>query len=122
MGRYDALDRSTKTMPTERYTPLAHLRAYRTRPDRDTSIAAAVRDEAARVEQQRRASAKSDNAWDQLAPDHLRPRARFTSLLRGTLTLKARDAAARFEIDRWLRAGGETALLRRAGARRVKVV
>jgi len=38
------------------------------------------------------------------------------------MTVKVRDAAARFEVDRWLRSGGESALAQRAGIRKVKVV
>jgi len=65
-----------------------------------------------------------NEAWDAVAPAELRARAGPKALSRGVLTIEADDHAARYLIDRWLRGGGETLLLARAGAsvRRVRVV
>ena len=40
---------------------------------------------------------------------------------RGVLQVRCQDASTRYELDRWLRAGGEHALVRAAGARVIKV-
>ncbi|TVQ81467.1 MAG: DUF721 domain-containing protein [Phycisphaeraceae bacterium] len=62
--------------------------------------------------------------WDSLCPDHLRDRTAIRSLTRGTLTVAAADSATRFELDRWLRASGERALIRAASTtiKRIKIV
>ena len=100
---------------------LKQLRNWRVWQDRDTTIAASLREATARIDEQRRASAGAGESWEALVPPRLRQRCTIL-LHRGSLTVRARDAAARFEIDRWLRAGGEAALTRRAGIRKVKIV
>ena len=43
------------------------------------------------------------------------------SLRRGVLTVRASDSASAFTFDRWLRSGGEAALQRIGGVRKVKI-
>jgi hypothetical protein len=106
----------------ERSADLSKLRAWRVRREYDTSIGASVRDAAARVEQQRRAGRGAGESWEQLVPARVRERCHVVLVQRGVLTVKVSDAAARFEVDRWLRAGGELELVKRAGIRKVRVV
>jgi hypothetical protein len=106
----------------ERHAQLKHLRQWRTRPDRDISIAGTLRDAAANAESLRRKSKGAGESWDNLVPPRIRQRCQVLLVRAGVMTVKVRDAAARFEIDRWLRGGGEQELLRRAGIKRVKVV
>jgi hypothetical protein len=65
------------------------------------------------------ATSKTDDAigvaWIELAPANLRQRARVVSLARGVLNLRVEDASARFEVDRWLRTGGQARLARACG-------
>jgi hypothetical protein len=103
-------------------TDLTKLRNWRVRPDRDASIVGAVRDAAAAVDRQHRASRGGGEAWDSIVPPRIRQRCGDVQIHRGVLTVKVRDAATRFEIDRWLRSGGEAELSRRAGIRRIKIV
>lgn len=65
-----------------------------------------------------------ERAWAEAAPEALRERVRRVSLARGVLRIEAADAAARWQIARWVRSGGEAALKRAAkvGVRRVRVV
>ncbi|MBI1189440.1 MAG: DUF721 domain-containing protein [Tepidisphaera sp.] len=71
------------------------------------------------------ASAGLDDAWARLAPPELQGAAVVGGLSAGgILTIRASGAAARYEIEVWLRSGGEAAL---RGActrtlRRVKVI
>lgn len=63
-------------------------------------------------------------AWDEVAPPQLAARSGVEKLTPGgILTIRCDDAAARFEIDRWLRAGGDAELRKqsRAGIRRIKL-
>jgi hypothetical protein len=106
----------------DRPAQLKHLRQWRTRPDRDISITAALRDTAAKAEDLRRKSKGAGESWESLVPARVRGRCHVVLVRAGVMTVKARDAAARFEIDRWLRGGGEQELLKRAGIKRVKVV
>jgi hypothetical protein len=64
------------------------------------------------------------DAWDAVVPRTLAARCRLQTFSRGVLTVRAADASARFELDRFLRAGGEAALARRGSAalKRLKIV
>lgn len=71
------------------------------------------------------ASAGLDEAWSRLAPAELREAAMVGGLSPGgVLTIRAQGAAARFEIEVWLRSGGLDALRQACtrSLRRVKVV
>lgn len=46
-------------------------------------------------------------AFLERCPRELADRVAAISLRGGTLTIAPRDAASRYELDRWLRAGGE---------------
>lgn len=63
-------------------------------------------------------------AWQELVPSPLADRTALVGVSRGVLTVRAGDASARFELDRWLRSGGELAVIRRCvtGLTRVRVV
>jgi hypothetical protein len=108
--------------PRERPTDLKQLRRWRIRREYDISIGASVRDAAARVDEQRKAGRGAGESWEQLVPERVRGRCHVVLVHRGVMTVKVRDAAARFEIDRWLRSGGELELVKRAGIKKVKIV
>ena len=64
------------------------------------------------------------DAWVAVVPAALAARCEPVSLSRGVLTVRVADASARFELDRFLRAGGLSRLAARAGAavKRAKLV
>mgnify|MGYP000078052332 CR=1 FL=1 len=107
-------------MPIPRRTPkeeLDQLRRFRNRPRPDVSITREV--EALRKEVARRANAAGgmDTAWAELAPPGVRAVCAVVRLSPGgLLTVRAPDAAARFEADQWLRTGGLAALRGRCAA------
>ena len=100
--------------------PLTKLRSWRVRPDKNCTIgrdvAAQVRDATA---QHKRATG-AELAWETCAPEALRRGCTAASTGSGVLQLKARSAASRFQLDRWLKSGGEAAL-RSGGVRGVKL-
>jgi len=64
------------------------------------------------------------DAWLAHCPDDLQEKTAIVGVSRGVLTVRASGAAARYELDRWLRAGGERAVIAASQApiRRVRVV
>lgn len=101
-----------------------NLRRSRTRPDRrvdSSELFTAVGAEAGRTA---RRLGDTGGAWGELCPEAWRDRTSVEGVSRGVLTVRVTDSAARFELDRWLRAGGEDALIRacRTGIRKVKLV
>lgn len=103
---------------------LKRLRTLRAPRERDLTIAAAVKDAERDARKKARATGGIGAAWESAAPAALVSRALPVSLTRGVLTIRAADAAARFELDRWLRSGGEITLARAAGVaiKRTKIV
>jgi hypothetical protein len=59
-----------------------------------------------------------------VVPETLRGRTALVGVSRGVLTVKVEDAGTKFELDRFLRSGGEAALVGRVpvGLRRVRLV
>src|SRR5207237_491818 len=105
-----------RPMPSrERQAALSHLRAWRVHPGRDVTIGASIKDAAARVDQLRKAASGAGASWEALVPARIRERCHVVLVLRGLMTVRVRDAAGRFEVDRWLRSGGEAELAKRAG-------
>ncbi len=109
--------------PTAHAAQLEALRRRRAAPPRDPRLApgfAAAAKELARTQKRLAGAAR---AWEAVCPPALINRTAIENLTRGVLTIRARDAATRFELDRALRAGGEDALIRLAPTtiRRVKL-
>lgn len=85
---------------------IEQLRRFRNRPARDCSMIAEiarVRDEAMRAQ---RAVEAIGVAWDGAVPLNIRRSVTPVSHVRGVLTVRASDSAARYLFDQWLRAGG----------------
>ena len=63
-------------------------------------------------------------AWTANCPHKLLPRTSVIAMNRGVLTIGADDSSTRFELDRWLRAGGEEQIIKgtRTTLRKIKVV
>jgi hypothetical protein len=92
------------------------LRTWRGVPTRDLSLAGAFG--AARQELKRRSRTLGAvaTAWTATLPANLVERTALVGFSRGVLTVRCDDNAARFELDRFLRSGGELELIRRAPA------
>jgi len=103
---------------------LLRVRGWRNRADPPWSIRAAVEEAHAAMERAARSGTALERGWREVLPESLRGRAWAVSLSRGVLTVRASDASAKWEVDRWLRAGGERELGRAARVviRRVKLV
>ncbi len=63
-------------------------------------------------------------AWAEVCPPDLVKRTMVEGVSRGVLHIRADDAGTRFEIDRWLRSGGERELVKKCPTtvRKVRVV
>lgn len=100
---------------------LERLRRFRA-PARSTpTLAGELGAQMHDIARRRRALGAVGELWDTLLPADLRDRVHPRSLRRAVLTVRAADSAAAFELDRWLRSGGNDALRAAAGVRRVKV-
>ncbi len=75
------------------------------------------------LEKRVRATGQLAEAWYELAPPELVDHARPTGVVRGTLRLEVDGPAFRYTLERWLKRGGQQALLQRCSAsvRRVRV-
>lgn len=103
---------------------IERLRSLRVKPERDLTLTRAFLGEQVVLRRLRRSNAGLAEAWTSVAPDGLRERAMLRGVSAGVATIAVTDAAARYQVDRWLRSGGEKALLRACPApvRKVKVV
>lgn len=103
---------------------LRRLRELRVPREREAGLGAQVEQIRTELTRRQRGGGKAAAAWEVVVPDALREVSDVVGLSRGVLTIRARHAAARFEVDRFLRSGGEAALSRAAGVaiRRVKIV
>lgn len=109
--------------------PLPLARAERFRPSRavptrDWSIGAQIDRERAAALSVARSAERVWGAWASVVPAELREMAEAVTFARGVLTIRVRDSATRFALDRFLRAGGQRALAARASAaiKRVRLV
>lgn len=103
---------------------LDRLRALRVWPDRATPVAAPLKRLESDLSRLARQQGGALHAWASTCPPQWLGRTAVLRLSRGVLTIAADDAATRFELDRWLRAGGEREVVRACPTtiRKVKVV
>lgn len=92
---------------------LENLRTWRLGAPKDLSLTADLTSLVQGVKRQTTRFAGLGEAWQALCPAHLSAGTTILSLSRGVLSVRAPDAAARFALDRWLRDGGETELIKR---------
>jgi hypothetical protein len=109
------------TAPPAALAGLARIRANRVRPPRDLSLRRDMDFALADITRLRRNVSSIAAAWQATIPAALLPRTRLTSLSRAQLTVAVPDAATRFELDRFLRAGGFAALAQACPANLTKV-
>lgn len=90
---------------------LDRIRAQRVRPARDLALRSVVERSAAALRRAERGAGRVAGAWERVCPpEHLQKTAveRFAS---GVLTIVVADAATRYALDRFLRSGGERAVI-----------
>lgn len=90
---------------------LKALRGWRVSPGPEWSIAPLLRQLVQRLTRGADALTRANQAWNAVVPEPLRTRCRPERLVGGMLTVRVPDAATRFELDRFLRAGGTAALI-----------
>jgi hypothetical protein len=103
---------------------LHRLRQYRNLPERDLTLSAPLGELCRTLERQARSAGGMGEAWAATVPAHLAAGCQVVSFSRGVLTVRAADSAVRFQVDRFLRGGGEAALAQAAGTalKRVRVL
>jgi len=103
---------------------IERARARVVRPPRVRPVAGQFAAVGAGLKRDRARLAAVARAWLECCPGTLAERSAIRSFARGVLTVAADDASTRFELDRWLRSGGEDAVIRasRAPVHRVKIV
>lgn len=74
----------------------------------------AIKAEVSAIRRQKRAVGGIGRAWAAVLPDVLAEHVESIKVSRGTLTVRSTNAAGRYELDRWLRSGGRTALIEAA--------
>jgi hypothetical protein len=94
------------------------------RPERDLTLTRALTGEQVVLRRLRRANAGLADAWERVAPPDLLGRTALRGVSSGTATIAVPDAGARYELDRWLRSGGESLLIKSCTApvRKVKII
>ena len=105
-------------------TSIDRVRQARVRPARDLTLGADI-DRAMRdLKKQRRALGGSAAAWNAVIPPELVNKTSLETLSSGVLTVSVPDAATRFVLDRFLRAGGERQVIGASGAaiRKIRIV
>jgi hypothetical protein len=103
---------------------LNRLRALRVARVKDAALAPEFERLRADLSRRRRGGGGAEAAWEVVVPDALREKAEVVGLSRGVLNVRVRHASARFELDRFLRSGGEAALIRAAmvAIKRVRIL
>jgi len=89
---------------------LSNLRERRARTERDLTPAAAMA-AIAKDLKSRMASAGVGSAFIRLAPREVASFTTVVGVRSGVLQLRPHNTAARYALDRWLRSGGERALV-----------
>lgn len=107
--------------PGKRLSSLRECRVFR---DRASPIGQLMQRAGIELKALERRLGGTTDAWSAACPKDLVGRTSIVGLSRGVLTIRADDAAVRFEIDRWLRTGGDREFLKRCPTtvRKVKIV
>lgn len=100
---------------------IRRLQGWRNRPTRDDTMEGAFGALTKDLKRQARAVGGISSAWIEVIPPALAVHASLVGVSRGVLTVRVADATAKFELDRWLRCGGETKLIQAAQAPLVRV-
>lgn len=92
------------------HDPLDRLRSLRTRPERARDLGQDMRQQMMTLRKVSRTESALHTAWSAAAPDHLVRACTPVGLKAGKLEIIAPNASVRFQLDRWLRSGGQREL------------
>ena len=98
-------------MREPRVSTLKPLRDRRNFRDKDISIAATVGTLASQVVRQAKQVEGAGDAWWRIVPRELAAGTKEVRLTRGVLNVRMSDTSVRFALDRFIRSGGERALI-----------
>jgi hypothetical protein len=93
---------------------LEDLRKQHARPMRDLAIAGPMGDLMKQIKAQSRRLSGGGQAWAKVVPPQLLERTTVVSLQSGVLKIKVLDSATKFELERWLKQGGQMQVIREA--------
>ncbi|MDX2114065.1 MAG: hypothetical protein SFZ24_00410 [Planctomycetota bacterium] len=91
---------------------LERLRALRVRGEAAQALGPLMQRVREELRQVERKLGGVGAAWARVCPAELAARTSVSGLSRGVATILVRDASTKFELDRWLRSGGERELVR----------
>ncbi len=100
---------------------IRRLQALRNVPSKDLALRAEFGALSKSIKRQARSVGGLGAALVQMLPPELAEHIEVVSMARGVLTVRAADASVKFQVDRWLRAGGEQELTLRGGVALVRV-
>jgi hypothetical protein len=100
---------------------LERIRRSRALPRDAPTLSAAIARESAAITARHRAVGGAWEAWVRGVPPEVAMLGEPASLRRGVLTIRARDGAALYTLDRWLRSGGLEVLRGRSRTALVRV-
>lgn len=90
---------------------LDKLRAWRTAPGKDLTIAKEMGELMKQAKAQSRGLGDAADAWEKVVPPAIGASCELKHIKRGVLTVVPPNASVRFTLDAWLRNGGEKALV-----------
>ncbi len=90
--------------------PLDHLRQLRVRPDRARDLHDDMGAQLKSLQKISRTESALIAAWNAAAPDGLAKRCTPKGVKAGHFEIIVPDASARYQLDRWLRGGGQREL------------
>jgi hypothetical protein len=102
----------------ERYKRMQQWRGAR---ERDVEIATSVKSFAKETSRLAKALADVAEAFEAVVPPEVAAHCTLVGLKAGTLTVEMASDGARFQLDRFLRQGGEAALRERSAGANVKL-
>ena len=103
---------------------LERLRRFKAPPRPDPSLKDMMAAQLRELKKLRRGVGVIAGAWEATISPELAERTELVSLARGSLTVRASDAAAKYQLERLLRSGAEAALVRASpvALRKVRIV
>lgn len=100
---------------------MSRMRGFRAAKGAPATLAGPLRAHLDEISRRHRALGAVGEFWGSTVPPEIAPGVSPESLRRGVLTVRATDSASAFTFDRWLRSGGEAALQRIGGVRKIKI-
>ena len=101
---------SSSSSHKQSFDPLDRLRQLRVRPDRARGLGADMEMQLKTLRKVSRTESALIAAWNTAAPDSLASRCTPKGVKAGRLEMLVPDSSARYELDRWLRSGGQQEL------------